>query len=174
MLTGERVLLRPRRPEDHEPIWRSRLDPLTWARTTEAPLLPETLEQYTARLAEQRGGPDSAEFAVDVDDVLVGRGALFHVDPLARAAEVGLEILPDHQGRGHGQDVLRVLLDYAFRHRNLRRVHLETLASNGPALRCYAAVGFVEEGRLRQAAWVAGAYEDMVVMSVLRSEWKGR
>lgn len=40
-------------------------------------------------------------------------------------------------------------------------------------LRCYRAVGFVEEGRLREAAWVEGGYEDMVVMSVLRSEWAG-
>ena len=171
MLSGERVVLRPFRPSDLEPMWRSRLDPLMWARTTERPLVPETLEAYRARHAE-RGQGSNAEFAADVDDVLVGRGALFHVDDLARSAEVGLWILPEHQGKGYGRDVLRVLLEYAFRTRNLRRVGLETLAGNTPALRCYTAVGFVEEGRRREAAWVEGAYDDMVLMSVLRAEWE--
>ena len=170
MLTGGRVVLRPFRPADVEPVWRSRLDPLTWARTTEAPYVPEPLEAYRARRAERSGGPD-AEFAVDVDDELVGRAALFDVDPLARSAELGLSLLPGAQGQGYGRDVLRVLLGYAFRTRNLRRVHLQSLASNERALRAYRAVGFVEEGRLREHAWVEGAYDDVVLMSVLRSEW---
>jgi RimJ/RimL family protein N-acetyltransferase len=36
----------------------------------------------------------------------------------------------------------------------------------------YRKVGFVEEGRIRQHAWVRGGYEDELVMSVLREEWK--
>jgi RimJ/RimL family protein N-acetyltransferase len=173
VLTGERVVLRPFRPEDREPIWRSRLDPLAWAKTTEAPYVPETLEAYRERHA-QRGQGSNAEFAVDVDGVLVGRAGLFGVDDLARMGEIGLSILPDAQGQGHGRDVLRVLLGYGFRSRNLRRIHLQTLASNEPALRCYRAVGFVEEGRLREHAWVEGAYDDVVLMAVLRSEWSGQ
>lgn len=173
MLTGERVVLRPFRPADVEPLWRARLDPRTWAQTTEAPYVPETLEAYRARCA-QPGKDGSAEFAVEVDEVLVGRAAVFGVDQLARTGEVGLSLLPEHRGRGHGRDVLRVLLGYGFRSRNLRRVQLQTLASNEPALRAYRAVGFVEEGRLREHAWVEGAYDDVVLMAVLRSEWSGR
>jgi RimJ/RimL family protein N-acetyltransferase len=173
VLTGERVLLRPFRPEDAEPVWRSRLDPLTWAQTTEKPYVPETLGAYRERHVK-RGLGSNAEFAVDVDGELVGRCGLFDVDELARLAEVGLSILPPHQGKGYGRDVLRVLLGYAFRSRNLQRVHLQTLAGNEPALRAYRAVGFVEEGRLRSHAWVEGAYDDMVLMGVLRDEWSGQ
>lgn len=170
MLTGERVLLRAWRPEDVEPIWRSRLDPMMWARTTEAPYTPETLEAHRERQA-QRGRGSNAAFAVDVDDELVGSASLFDVDDLARSAEVGLSILPPHQGKGYGRDVLRVLLGYGFRSRNLRRIHLQTLASNEPALRAYRAAGFVEEGRQREHAWVEGRYDDVVLMAVLRSDW---
>ncbi len=172
MLTGERVVLRPFRPGDVEPIWRARLDPVMWARTTAAPYVPETLEHYRAKYA----APDkdtSAQFAVEVDGALVGRAGLFGVDDLARTAEVGLSLLPDARGKGHGRDCLRVLLGYAFRSRNLRRVHLQSVAGNEPALRAYRAVGFVEEGRLREHAWVEGAYDDVVLMAVLRSEWQG-
>ena len=173
MLTGDRVVLRPLRPSDVEPLWRARLDPLTWAQTTEKPLSPEPLEEMQARYAAP-GPSGSAQFAVDVDGVLAGRAGLFGVDDLARTAEVGLTLLPEHRGQGLGQDVLRVLLGYAFRSRNLRRVHLQTLASNERALGAYRAVGFVEEGRLREHAWVEGAYDDVVLMAVLRSEWPGR
>ena len=173
MLSGERVVLRPFRPEDVEPLWRAKLEPLKWAQTTADPLQPITLEAHKARYAELPKDT-SAQFAVDVDGGLIGRALLFHVDDLARNAEVGIALLPEHQGRGHGKDVLRVLLDYGFRSRNLHRIHLQTLSSNEAGLRAYRAVGFVEEGRLREHAWVEGAYEDMVLMSVLRSEWSPR
>ena len=172
MLTGDRVVLRPFRPDDVEPIWRSRLDPLTWAQTTEAPYVPQPLAEYRARY-EAPSTSDDAQFAVDVDGVLVGRAALFSVDPLARSGEVGVSLLHEHRGRGHGKDVMRVLLRFGFRTRNLHRVHLQTLARNEAALRCYRAVGFVEEGRLREHAWVEGAYDDVVLMAVLRRDWAG-
>ena len=172
MLTGERVVLRPFRPDDVEPLWRAKLDPLKWARTTADPLTPVTLAEHQARYAEPAKG-DNAQFAVDVDGALVGRALLFHVDNLARNAEVGIALLPEHQGKGYGRDILRVLLGFAFRSRNLHRVHLQTLASNEMGLRAYRAVGFVEEGRQREHAWVEGAYEDVVLMAVLRSEWSG-
>ncbi len=172
MLSGERVVLRPFRPDDVEPLWRARLDAVTWAQTNETPFLPETLEELRARYAEASRG-SSAQFAVDEDGLLVGRAALFGVDELARTGEVGLSLLPEHRGRGLGRDVLRVLLGYAFRSRNLRRVHLQSLSSNEPALRSYRAVGFVEEGRRREHAWVEGAYEDIVLMAVLRADWSG-
>ena len=172
MLTGDRVVLRPLRPSDVEPLWRARLDPLTWAQTSEAPLSPEPLEELQARYAAPSTS-SAAQFAVDVDGVLAGRAGLFSVDDLARTGEVGLTLLPEHRGQGFGQDVLRVLLRYAFRSRNLRRVHLQSLASNERALGAYRAVGFVEEGRLREHAWVEGAYDDVVLMAVLRDDWTG-
>lgn len=172
MLTGDRVVLRPFRPEDVEPLWRARLDLRTWAQTTAAAYVPEPLAAYRARYEEPAKGED-AQFAVEVDDVLVGRAGVFSVDTLARNAEVGLSLLPEQRGKGYGKDVLRVLLGFAFRTRNLHRVHLQTLASNAAALAAYRAVGFVEEARLREQAWVEGTYDDMVLMAVLRSEWSG-
>ena len=50
-----------------------------------------------------------------------------------------------------------LLLDYAFRLRNLRRVWLEVHASNERAIRAYSSCGFVEEGRMREhICWTDG------------------
>ena len=61
------------------------------------------------------------------------------------------------------------LVEFGFVRLNLRRIHLQAIASNTAALRSYEKAGFVVEGRLRDHAWVRGAYEDIVVMGVLRN-----
>ena len=38
------------------------------------------------------------------------------------------------------------------------------------AKRSYEKAGFVEEGRLREAVYKHGKYDDVIVMSILRSE----
>ena len=67
---------------------------------------------------------------------------------------------------------MRLLLDYAFRIRNFRRVWLEVHAANERAIRSYKACGFVEEGRMRGHVWLAGRYVDKVIMGVMREEWR--
>jgi RimJ/RimL family protein N-acetyltransferase len=42
------------------------------------------------------------------------------------------------------------------------------------AVRSYEKAGFVLEGRQRQAVYKNGKYEDVLFMSVLRSEWDSR
>ena len=100
-----------------------------------------------------------------------GRCALFEFDLLARNASLGVGLLPAHRRQGYGRDAVAVLLDYAFDKRNLHRVQLEVLADNDAALSAYKASGFVEEGRLREHAYTAGSFVDLVVMSVLRTDW---
>jgi RimJ/RimL family protein N-acetyltransferase len=174
MLSGERVTLRPVRPEDYPRFYEWRIDLATWSDTTEEPPYPMTYETYVQGWEDGRSTPEKAPFAVDVAGELVGRAGLFAFDGLARNAEVGLAFGPEHRGKGYGREVLGVLLEYAFMHRNLHRVWLECTARNEAAIRAYAAAGFVEEGRLREHAWVDGRYVDMVRMAVLRTEWESR
>ena len=173
MLEGERVILRPVRAGDLPSLYEIRNDAATWVSASNKPLWPMPYSEFEKLYAEL-AADDAAEFAVECDGVLVGRCALFQIDELSRNAAIGLTLGAAHRGKGLGRDVVRVLLDYGFNKRNLHRVHLDTLASNAAGLRAYAACGFVEEGRLRDAAYLGGGFEDLVVMSVLRSEWLGR
>lgn len=170
MLSGELVCLRERREEDETLLYELAADLDTWElRGPEAPR-PLTRAEFHEQFTEAPA-PNASLFAITVEDRLVGRCSLFHEDTLARHAEVGIGLLPGVRGRGYGTDALRVLVDFAFTRRNLRRVHLGTVATNAAALACYRKVGFVEEGRMRQHAWVRGEYVDEVVMGLLRSEW---
>ncbi|MGI8589737.1 MAG: GNAT family N-acetyltransferase, partial [Nakamurella sp.] len=100
----------------------------------------------------------------------VGSASLFHVDSFARHAEAGISLVPDFRGRGVGTAAIVQLVRFGFVRRNLRRIHLQAIASNAGAIRAYEKAGFVVEGRQREHAWVRGAYEDIVLMGILRSE----
>lgn len=171
MLSGERVTLRPLRPTDYEQlyVWRTAL--ATWGDQEEMAPYPMTFAEY-ARRADDADQSKGITWAAEVEGTLVGRASMFAFDELARNAEVGLGFGPDHRGKGYGREVLGLLLDFGFTHRNLHRIWLECTATNERAIRAYKAAGFVEEGRLREHAWVNGAYVDMVRMAVLRSDWR--
>jgi RimJ/RimL family protein N-acetyltransferase len=113
-------------------------------------------------------------FVIEAGGRPVGNASLFGADDLARHAEVGIGLLPEARGRGIGSAALDQLIEFAFVRRNLRRLHLEAIASNVAAIRVYEKAGFVEEGRQREHAWVRGAYEDIVRMGLLRAEWRAR
>lgn len=171
MLAGERVTLRPTRPDDVATFYEWRLDLATWGATTDKPPYPMTFALYQEQYDKAALDEGRVDFAIEVGGTLVGRAGMFAFDELARNAEVGISFGPEHRGKGYGTEALRVLCAFAFDHRNLHRLWLETLATNEAAIRCYARVGFTEEGRLREQAWVDGTYVDMVRMGLLRDEW---
>ena len=173
MLTGDRVTLRPVRPDDHEQLYAWRLDLATWGDQTDVAPHPMTFEEYRQSKEDAARTPDKGvSWTAEVDGTLVGSASMFAFDELARHAEVGLTFGPEHRGKGYGRETLRLLLDFGFTHRNLHRVWLECSAANERAIRCYTAAGFTEEGRLREHAWINGRYVDVVRMAVLRAEWE--
>lgn len=141
----------------------------TWEeRNPEAPR-PLTRDQFDARIARAADG-DAVSFVVDLDGSAVGGASLFNFDSFARHAEAGINLLPSARGRGLGTAAIALLVEFGFVRRNLRRIHLQAIASNAAAIRAYEKAGFVVEGRQRQHAWVRGTYEDIVLMGILRSE----
>src|SRR5262245_37816334 len=111
-------------------------------------------------------------FAIEAEGRFIGTCLLQDIDETSGHAELGIMIgAKDCWGRGYGREAIHLLLDYAFRLANLRRVWLRTHAANERAIRAYRAAGFVEEGRLREHQWLAGAYVDTVVMGILREEF---
>jgi RimJ/RimL family protein N-acetyltransferase len=173
VLSGARVTLRAIVPDDLEALFALESDLTTWELRQPTPPIPLDRaaweEGMRARLAEDDG---AVRFAIDADGSFVGRCALMSVDRLARHADVSIALTADARGRGFGTDALRVLARFAFERHNLHRLQVEVLATNGAAIACYRKVGFVEEGRRRQNAWVDGRYEDDLIMGLLRDDWR--
>ncbi len=172
MLTGALVTLRAITPAELDALFAIESDLATWELRGPSP--PTALDRdawEAAQRARPVGDDGAVRFAVEADGAFVGRCSLTAFDPLARHATVSVALAADARGRGYGTDALRVLVGFGFRRRNLRRLQMDVLASNAAAIATYRKVGFVEEGRRRQHAWVDGRYEDELIMGLLREEW---
>jgi RimJ/RimL family protein N-acetyltransferase len=53
---------------------------------------------------------------------------------------------------------------------NLHRIWLRVYATNARAIRVYAKAGLHQEGVMREAAWIDGAWVDEVLMASLTEE----
>jgi len=168
------VTLRARTAADVDALYRLTADLETWEERTPSRPSPLTRSAFEKRLTDTASGPGtrSIEFVIDVDGAAVGSVSLFGFDDLARHAEIGIAVLAEHRGRGIGSAALAKMVAFAFVRCNLRRVHLQAISSNVGAIRVYEKAGFEVEGRLREHAWVRGAYEDMVVLGLLRTDWE--
>lgn len=169
------VTLRARTEADVDVLYAVASDLETWEERRPSLPAPLTRKAFEDRLAEVDSGAEKGmDFVVEADGDVVGSVSLFSFDDLARHAEVGIALRADARGRGIGTAAIEQILQFAFVRCNLRRVHLQAIASNAAAVRAYEKAGFVVEGRLREHAWVRGRYEDIVVMGMLRPEWEAR
>ena len=104
----------------------------------------------------------------------IGNIGLNSVNWRERKAEVGIFIGDKkYWSHGYGREAMVTIIKYAFDTLNLNRVFLRVHETNRRAIRSYEHAGFVHEGRLRQDHFANGEYIDVLIMSVLRSEWQG-
>jgi RimJ/RimL family protein N-acetyltransferase len=111
--------------------------------------------------------------ADETSDQAVGHVGLYEIDHRIRTAEFAIMIGDKSRwGVGLGRAGTRFAVDYGFRQLNLNRISLQVLATNPRARALYESLGFVHEGRLRQAQYKNGAYVDVELMSMLRAEYE--
>ena len=174
MLHGPRVTLRSMRRDDLERFNAFNNDVETELAGGGDPPFPQSLERLQAQWDADaaKGGRDGMAFAIEADGLFIGQCALFNERRIDGTAELGITIGDKaYWSRGYGRETIGLLLEYAFRLVNFRRVWLQVWGNNARGIRCYLACGFVEEGRLRRHVWSQGAYVDLVEMGILREEW---
>jgi RimJ/RimL family protein N-acetyltransferase len=118
---------------------------------------------------------DHLTLAIEVldDGRHIGNIGFVEAKPEDRKGVLGIMIGDkDFWSRGYGTDAVLTVLRFGFDEMNLNRVMLHVHDSNARAIACYRKCGFVEEGRLRQDRFTAGAYQDTLVMGVLRGEFE--
>ncbi len=176
MLTGDKVRLRARQADD-VPILQAELydDVQQRSRSDGRAWRPVAVDWQDSPFAAKDRAESYAPFSVvELESgELAGAALLWDIDSHNRNAHLGISLRPAFQGRGLGTDVVRVLVRFGFRTLGLHRLQLETLADNEGMLGAARNAGFTEEGRLRQSAWVDGAFLDDVQLGLLAAEWDG-
>ena len=176
MIYGERIRFRRAEKTDLPLFMEWINDPdVTEGLTLYLPMGMWEEEEWFARLAKrpQTERPMTVEIADGDGWRAIGNLSFFNIDAVARSGEGGI-MLGDKSiwNQGYGTEAMRLLLIHGFETLNLNRVQLYVYDQNRWAIRAYEKVGFVHEGRKRQALFKNGKYQDILIMSVLREEWK--
>lgn len=126
---------------------------------------------YDQVLADQGGRRASFAIELDAREEPAGFTHLTNINGTNCSADFGIVIgEPALHGKGIGTEATRLTIDYAFDTLNLERIELRVAEFNAAARRIYEKLGFVTEGRLRRAAYVAGKSVDVIVMGLLRQD----
>jgi RimJ/RimL family protein N-acetyltransferase len=141
-------------------------------RYQDGPMRPDEVRRFfEARVA----GPGSLALAIHLreSDRLIGTCAFSQLDGDNGSALFHITIGErDCWGRGYGTEATALMVDHAFGALGLHRVALSVFAFNDRAIRSYQKVGFVMEGRAREAIWRDGRFHDEIQMSILEDEWR--
>lgn len=105
--------------------------------------------------------------------VHIGNTGLHNVETVHSSAEFGIMIGEKaYWNKGYGREALRLILQHGFGNLNLHRIYLYVFENNLRGIRVYETVGFKREGVLRDDVYKNGRYLNVLIMSILRSEWK--
>jgi diamine N-acetyltransferase len=152
--------LRPAAEHDVDFVLAVEADPDT------APFLADATREYHLGLMAD---PRVHHFVVEADGRDVGF-VMAETDERNRAVNLR-RIAVAEKGRGHGRAALRLTLRWAFEERGAHRVYLDVKPHNERARALYRSEGFQEEGLMRDALLFDGAFQSLVLMSILRTEW---
>lgn len=85
-------------------------------------------------------------------------------ETFAHRGVLGMGLLADYRGRGHGTALLTRAVAHA-RRVGFVRVELSVYADNAAAIALYRKQGFVEEGVMCDAAFINGEFRDVLQMA---------
>ncbi len=79
---------------------------------------------------------------------------------------LGMGVLPAYRRNGIGEKLLNNAIQLAV-NRKIFRIELEVFDSNKPAINLYKKNGFTTEGRKRNARFLDGKFDDIILMAKL-------
>jgi RimJ/RimL family protein N-acetyltransferase len=168
----ERLLLRRPRMEDldalhawygDEEVARYLLTPVLSREDLEAELVRRTSDE-----ADPTGG---LSLVVELEGEVIGDLVLSSMAPSWCQGELGWTLNPSHGGRGFATEAARALLDLAFGHYRLQRVHADLDARNEPSRLLCERLGMRKETHALRDYWSKGEWTDSLRYALLREEY---
>lgn len=132
-----------------------------------------TEDQVRDWLAKLPGADDRADWAIvrADDDKIIGEVVLNELDRDNRSMNYRIALYGSALfGQGYGTEAGRAVINFGLGVLGLHRISLGVYDFNPRAQASYAKLGFVHEGRLRDALYWDGEWHDELIMSVLATD----
>ena len=149
-------------------------DPEVWRLSswTSKPLGVKAVQRLFEEREMSRTDDSFAIFRKDVTDP-IGVISLMNISEAHLSADLSIIIGgPENRSQGFGAEAIEAILGYGFGNLKLHRIALSVFDFNEQAISTYEKLGFVEEGRFRQAIMRSTGFHDAILMSILKSEWE--
>jgi RimJ/RimL family protein N-acetyltransferase len=185
-ITGDRIYLRAVVEEDL-PYYFNWLDDQETTRYMQRGIYPNNMDEMREYMKSMQRSKDGMHLAIVrkaeyVEGILknplredrhIGNITLLNIHPTFRSAEISI-IIGDKQccGNGYGTEAIKLLVDHAFTRMNLNRLQAGMVAKNVSSQGAFMNVGFKPDGILRQAYYCDGEYQDVVILSLIKSDWR--
>lgn len=176
LAVDDQILLRQLQPEN-APVLYSTLDTSRKALRRFLPWVDyNTNEDHSLRFIEmmlrKAEDQEAIAFGIWYNGQLCGVLDLHCWDHLLQKAEIGYWLAEHCRGKGIVLACCKVLISFAFENLKLNKIEIRFALENDRSARIPIKLGFTKEGILRHNAKLHGHFVDMVVMGMLRNDWK--
>ncbi|KXG76350.1 GNAT family N-acetyltransferase [Thermotalea metallivorans] len=173
MLQTERLILKLLDEEDEQCIvrWRNKINIIRHLFSFKGTTFSEHRRWFEQYIKHQ----DRMEFIIMIKEngKKIGTIGFNHIDYRNQKAEYGILIgEEEEQGKGYALEASRAFINYGFKELNLQKIYLKVFYDNDEAIKLYKKLNFQQEGVLRKEIYKNGQFKDVVIMSVLKEEWK--
>mgnify|MGYP000719333156 CR=1 FL=1 len=164
----ERLLLRPARADDLEPLHTILSNPRAMAYWSSPPHehIDQTRDWLASMIAIQPS--EGEDFIVELDGKLIGKAGLW------RFPEIGFIFHPDYWGRGFAREALGAIIKRAFSIHHLPKIDADVDPRNVGSLKLLERLGFRETGRAERTWHVGDQWCDSVCLALDADGWRDR
>lgn len=170
------IYLRAMEPSDYEVTHPWRMDP-DIADMVVGPrryVSLSTEKEWVSRMIaeHEKGSQQRWSICLKDGEKMIGMCSLHTIDHINRTCLTGLLIGDkNYWGMGVGKKAYTSTLDHAFVQLNMNSVRGNIISTNIVSLKMHEGMGFNIDGIQRQASYKNGSYHDLIMISLLRSEY---
>jgi len=174
-ISGSKIYLRPLERSDLNERYLNWLNDPEVTRYLETGTFPTTIQDLEKFYAKVTGSSTEVIFAIAdrKSHKHIGNAKLGPIQWVHRRAMFGI-LIGDKEfwSKGIGEEVTRLMVEYAFDRLNLNRICLAVFEEHKAGVKCYEKVGFKIEGCFREEMFRQGSYKNRLWMALLRSEYE--
>ena len=176
ILIGEKIKLRNLKDSDWKSIFENANNRKV-SKYTDIPYpftVPE-IKKYVRKLIKEFKTRKSFHFGVEIKEEkgIVGIFSLENINYKNKSAELTFWLSSKYWGENNiASNALKIILLSAFKKIKLNRIYARTLPQNIASIKFLKKNNFVCEGRLRKMLFEKGKFNDVLVFSILKEEFK--
>ncbi len=140
-----------------------------WLPWVDATRSVEDTRAFVARSLDQVRFSDGFQCRILEHGKFVGMIGFLYNDWTNLRAEIGYWLAQEAQSHGIMTRAVKALVDFAFENLGLNRVEIRAATDNHRSRAVPERLGFVQEGVLREAAWLNDHFIDLVIYAKLRN-----